>query len=285
MLPHRGQKTSNTVLKQPLSILIRTFNSAHTLGRVLGELDLIDSDQCIIVDSGSTDRTFEIADRFGAEVVHARGDFHYSKSLNLGFEVAHWPWVLVLSSHCIPARENLLEQFRRVIAGNCENLAVVYGKSSLYMLPDDGFSVHYGDSEKWQAGQFHPGANTIAMYSKEVWARKRFRRDIPTAEDHDWFVWAMKEGYRACALPNAVVLYRNKGSLNHMFKKGMLECRTLELVYGSSRGRNSFKVCFKWFLKMCRKSTKLLLCQKIDFGTYVRMCAHHLGSLVSYFRR
>ena len=54
----------------PVSIVIRTLNAAATLRPVLEALRRNPDDQLILVDSGSTDGTLEIAERHGCHIHH-----------------------------------------------------------------------------------------------------------------------------------------------------------------------------------------------------------------------
>lgn len=96
--------TSDLHVAPPVSIVIRTLNAAETLGEVLLKLQPAESDQLIVVDSGSTDGTVELARRYSAEILVIRKeDFTYGRALNRGFSAARHEWVLSLSAHTIPA--------------------------------------------------------------------------------------------------------------------------------------------------------------------------------------
>src|ERR1041385_8579419 len=114
-------------MKAAISVLIRTFNSAKTLEAVIQRLGLADGDELIIVDSGSRDTTLAIAQQHGAKLLTIDGPFNYSRALNIGFEAAIHPWVLALSSHCIPTSQQHLAQFRKQLALFPESVVVAYG--------------------------------------------------------------------------------------------------------------------------------------------------------------
>ena len=97
-----------------ITVVIRTLDSADTLGRVLSRLDLTPDDELVVVDSGSRDGTVAMAEAAGARTIRMRREeFTYGGALNRGFETATRPWVLSLSSHCVPVHGDLLARFRK----------------------------------------------------------------------------------------------------------------------------------------------------------------------------
>lgn len=50
------------------------------------------ADQVVVVDTGSTDRTVEIAEKYGAEAIRSdwRGDFSYSRNISLDYADSRW---------------------------------------------------------------------------------------------------------------------------------------------------------------------------------------------------
>ena len=101
----------------PLSIVIRSLDTADTLPRVLAALGRRPDDQLIVVDSGSTDGSLEHARGAGAEIVPIKAsEFTYGRALNVGFAAARHAWVLALSAHTVPMRPDFLDLYRAGIA-------------------------------------------------------------------------------------------------------------------------------------------------------------------------
>ena len=263
-----------------ISVLIRTKNSAGTLERVLTRLGLAQNDELLVVDSGSTDDTFSIAKRYSAIIVRVEGPFNYSRSLNIGFEAATKPWVLVLSSHSIPRSPNYLEQLKRAIVDLSDKVAVVYGRSSLVAVPAAAVSQpRHVDSAEWQKHKVWAVGNGNALYRRAPWQRHRFDETLVTAEDLEWFLWALRNGFSAVELPDALVTYRNQGSLRHMFAKGFNESKAFREMVGPSRMAPSGLVIGIAAL------TKKMMLGRISPSTFMRQCAHHYGAFVGSRRQ
>ena len=218
---------------------MRSFNSEDTLAQVLGGLDLAEGDEILVVDSGSKDNTIAIAEQYGARVRRLQGPFNYSRSLNEGFQMAANPWVLVISSHCIPFESDLMARMRELVTMAAPDVVVGYGKVVLGRPKVLSDQILSGGMDEWNCGSLHHGGNTIALYRKAAWSEKHFDESLVTAEDVAWFLWAIGRGYRFARVEGAVVLYRNRGSLVHMFRKGWFESRLAAALLGEralSRG-------------------------------------------------
>jgi glycosyltransferase involved in cell wall biosynthesis len=100
--------TESTVV----GVVIRTLNESELLGACLTtlrnqqgafELDVL------VVDSGSTDATIEIARSHGARVLEVSpADFDYSTALNAGLQQIRGELAVVLSAHAIPVESDWL---------------------------------------------------------------------------------------------------------------------------------------------------------------------------------
>ncbi len=255
-----------------ISVLIRTYNSAKTLDRLLKAIILAHGDECIIVDSGSSDTTLWIADAYGARIVIAPPPFHYSKSLNLGFAEAKNPWVLVISSHCIPQVPDLLEIYRQEIIKFSKEVIVGYGPSTLSGKSDPELDPKqtciFTASDYERVSRICGNANTI--YRKQVWEEFPFNERIRTAEDKIWIMETVAKGYHFAYIPQARGMNINKGSLLYMFKKGYRDKRSL-------RGKEFYPMGFYHLAGGFKNLTLSLLRGELEFGNYVRWCFQLLG--------
>ena len=86
----------------PISIFIVTKNEAKNISRLL--LSLKQFDEIIVVDSGSTDNTIEIANEHGAKVIH-QDWLGYSKQKQYAMEQCKNSWVMNLDADEVVSEE------------------------------------------------------------------------------------------------------------------------------------------------------------------------------------
>ena len=99
-----------------ISAVIRAFNEEAHLGRLLHGLAAQSQapDELILVDSGSTDRTVEVAEAAGCRIVTiANEDFTFGRALNRGCEAASGDAILIVSAHVYPVYHDYVEQLVR----------------------------------------------------------------------------------------------------------------------------------------------------------------------------
>lgn len=88
--------TATTAEPLPLSAAIITLDEESNLDRCLASLGAMAA-EIVVVDSGSTDRTIEIAESYGARVLHRDWPGHVAQK-NRALEACSQPWVLALDA-------------------------------------------------------------------------------------------------------------------------------------------------------------------------------------------
>jgi glycosyltransferase involved in cell wall biosynthesis len=77
--------------KKLVSVIIRTLNEERYLEELLMKISIQDRTtydvEVVIVDSGSTDSTLDVAKKWKARITHiSKDDFSFGRSLNIGCE-------------------------------------------------------------------------------------------------------------------------------------------------------------------------------------------------------
>jgi rhamnosyltransferase len=255
-----------------ISIVVRTYNSARTLDRVLANMQRRGEDEFVVVDSGSTDATLAIAEKHGAVILQPPGPFHYSKSLNHGFRAAKNPWVLVISSHCVPVVSNFLEIYRREVATFAPDVVVGYAPSTLSGQSDPNLCANqttcYSKADYPRVAQVCGNGN--AIYRRRAWEEMPFDETVRTAEDKLWILEALRRGCRFAYVPMARGLNESRYSLDYMFRKGYRDSRAMR-----PPGYRPMKL---WQLAGALKNMALpKLRGEISWGNWARYSAHIVG--------
>lgn len=172
-----------------VSVIIRTYNESRHLGRVLASIRkqrLANEDvEVLLVDSGSTDKTVEIAKSHGARILRiAQSEFTFGRSLNVGCEAAVGDVLAFVSGHCVPVREDWLQNLTQPIR---EQRAVfAYGRQvgdeSTRFSENQLFRKYFPDESRIpQEGFFANNANSAL--SAKTWNTLRFDEQLTGLED------------------------------------------------------------------------------------------------------
>lgn len=102
------------MVRTPISVTIITLNEEANLPRTLASLKW--ADEVVVIDSGSTDRTVEIAKQFGAKTLHNswRG---YGQQKNFAQNQATHDWVLNVDADEVVSPE-LAQEIRQTVDNN-----------------------------------------------------------------------------------------------------------------------------------------------------------------------
>lgn len=117
-----------------ITIVIITKNEEHNISRCLESV--CDFENRLVVDSGSTDRTVEIAEALGARVVH-QDWLGYGKQKQKAVELAKTNWILSLDAD-ERLSEDLLKNIERLPLSN-ERLGFAFNRKSFLL----GKPIHF----------------------------------------------------------------------------------------------------------------------------------------------
>jgi rhamnosyltransferase len=185
-------------LASSVSIVIRCLNEERMIGRLLSgiEAQTTKPDQIVIVDSGSTDRTLEVARGYGVEV-HTidPAEFSFGRSLNRGIAAARGDLVVFASAHVYPVYDTWLEHLTKPFED--AEVALTYGRQV------GGPTTPFSESQVLAAWfpaesnprQEHPFANNAnAAIRRSAWAEMPYDEELTGLEDLDWASRALGRG-------------------------------------------------------------------------------------------
>ncbi len=221
-----------------VSIIYRSLNEEKWLGESLTACrrqKLADGRrvEIILVDSGSADRTIEIAEQGGCRIVHIKkSDFTFGRSLNYGCDAATGDLLVFISAHCIPSHEGWLENLiQPLCAGEAE---YAYGRQVGHALTR--FSEHqvfdhfYGEHDKIpQKELFVNNANAALLRS--AWAKRRFDETATGLEDMVFGKALTRDGGKIAYVADAPVVHIHEESLDQTKRRYYREALTLREIF------------------------------------------------------
>lgn len=221
-----------------ISIVYRSLNEEKWLGQSLAaaRAQALDADrrvELVLVDSGSTDATLDIARRYGCRIVHIKkADFTFGRSLNYGCEAAIGDYLVFISAHCIPAHERWLANLVRPLDAGAADY--VYGRQIGHEVTrfseHQVFGQYYADHDKIpQAELFINNANSAMP--KSVWSRYRFDEAATGLEDLVFGKSLARDAGRLAYVADAPVVHIHEETLNQTKRRYYREALTLREIF------------------------------------------------------
>ena len=190
------------------SIVIRAYNEEKHLPALLEGIRSQDYHdfEIILVDSGSYDRTKEIARAYSARVLQIESrDFTFGHSLNVGIEAARGRYIAIVSAHTRPLDQKWLRHLITPLAD--DNVAMVYGRQ----LGIEGSK--FGESADFRrtfgaTRKIHGPGNVFANNAnsavrRDLWEQHPFDEVLPGLEDIAWAMHWTGRGYQVVYEPDA----------------------------------------------------------------------------------
>jgi len=210
-------------MARSVAVIIRTKNEEEFIGDALEAVSAQSKspDEIIIVDSGSTDSTLQIAGRYKTEIVRIDpAQFTYGGALNTGCDRARSDVLVSLSADAEPADADWLAKLTDSLSES--RIAGVYGRQ----IPKPGTSplerrdilTCYGLHRKLQSKDYF-FSNVNSAIKREVWERTKFSKTLPAAEDWHWAKRVQEQGYAVVYEPAAAVYHSDDDHLLGIFRR------------------------------------------------------------------
>jgi len=217
------------------SVIIRCCNEEKHIGRLLTGIkeQTIRKVQIIVVDSGSTDHTLEIASRHPAEILRIPPrEFSFGRSLNLGCGNAKGPFIVMASAHVYPVYNTWLE--RLLTPFSQKEIALVYGKQR----GDE--TTRYSERQvfaKWFPDQSNPNQehpfcnNANAAIRRELWEKMPYNEALTGLEDLDWAQRAIRSGHQLAYCAEAEVIHIHNETPSRIYNRYRREAIAFKRIF------------------------------------------------------
>lgn len=171
-----------------ISIIIRTLNEEKYLSELLQAIDnqnIEEKVEKIIIDSGSTDQTLEIAKKFNCNITHInKKEFTFGKSLNDGCKFSKGDFLVFISGHCVPKNSYWLENLIKPIKE--EGIDYVYGRQlgrDTTKFSENIIFNKYFPNHSNPNNVYYFCNNANSAIKRNVWNKYQFNEKLTGLED------------------------------------------------------------------------------------------------------
>ena len=193
--------------------------------------------EIVLVDSGSTDGTVEIARKYGARVFHIpKEEFTFGGSLNRGCQEALGRYLVFVSGHVWPITNTWLANLLKPFAE--PEVAMVYGRqrgtSATNPCEARDFLMQFGVTSQILVDE-PKGHNGNAAIRRDLWAEQPFDESLPAQEDVDWARKIQNKHYRVFYAADAAVYHAHDESLKQVYRRHRNEAVATKRMFPHNR--------------------------------------------------
>lgn len=176
-----------------VTIVVLTKNEEKNIVEVINNAHNI-TESILIVDSGSTDKTVELAEKYEAKVIYRTWDNDFSAQRNFALEHISTDWVLYLDAD-ERMNDELIEAVKKALANNKQAMYrfirrnSAFGKDFKYGVlgPDSVVRLFPKDRVKWQDKVHERPVGDLPTVTLEGYLRHY------TYKDYDQYVAKMNQ--------------------------------------------------------------------------------------------
>lgn len=275
-----------------VTAVIPVKDGERYLAELLAALRREGVEETIVIDSGSTDRSLQIARDAGVELIEIEPRaFGHGRTRNLGAERASGELIWFLTQDATPAPGSL-SAFREALTRD-ERIGVAYGP---HLPRDDTSPMIARELTDFFAGFEAPGggvaiqrpgdatflSNVNACYRRACWEEVRFR-DLPYSEDQAFGRDALTAGWLKAYAPEAGVLHAHDYGPLEFMRRYFDEYRGLRATDGHVERFRPLEVA-RWVGATTAADLRWMSAQGMPAGERLRWGAratvHHGGRRV-----
>lgn len=223
--------------------VIRAKDREHTIGRAIDSvLGQSARSEVIVIDSGSRDRTVEVASSRGVRVLQIPADeFSYGGAINLGVEAASSDYVLVLSAHCALPNDDwaasALDHFDDPRVAGLNGFARSAHAPSAGLTAEAALEV---GASRDVIVQEHPWtgfagfSNHASLLRRSVALEFPFDEALPACEDKEWANRVSDAGFRLIysAQHSVSGTHRRREGLRSLYRRARRESSAMSEIMG-----------------------------------------------------
>lgn len=220
-------------------MVIRALNEGQHLGRLLEGLEkqTRSVDEVILVDSGSTDNTVEIAKDYGCRVVTIdKREFSFGRALNYGCDAATGDVLILLSAHVYPVYDSYIQNI--VSPLETTKAALVYGRQigdHRTKLSERRIMKKWFPSGNVRA-QTHPFCNNAnAATLATVWNEFKYDESLTGLEDLDYAKRLSEGGREIGYAGDAPIVHVHEESWSQITNRYRREAIAYKRIYPSKQ--------------------------------------------------
>ena len=228
--------SDETPLSETISIVVRALNEEEHLGNLIASIkdQNLQPDEVLLVDSGSSDATVEIAEKAGLNVLHMPpSEFTFGRALNWGCEAAKGSILVFVSAHVYALDRCWLENL--VAPFEDSRVGLVYGGqtgdhrstfSELQVLarwfPDEGTND--------QRDPFCNNANCAVRST--LWEEIGYDESLPGLEDMAFAKELLTREDRIAYVPEARIAHVHQEHTRQTFNRYRREAMAYKRIFG-----------------------------------------------------
>lgn len=193
--------------------IVRAKDEARTIERTLSLLrGQTVEPEIVVVDSGSTDGTIEIAKRWCDRLIQIEpSEFTYGRALNIGARAASASFHFAVSAHCFPERRDWIE---RSLAHYADDRVAAVSSFKHFADGRPITEPFYQDATQARSNPHWGFSNHASSWRASVWDEFPFDEELDYAEDREWAMRVTAAGWLIVFDPKLWV------DMSHVWRSG-----------------------------------------------------------------